>query len=251
MPTRKPVSFIFCSAGQGTRLQEFGPTKALIKLNGLSLLEWSLQSFDFQDKDQLILISQKQAHIAQAFERIRFKSNQIRKDLLEISFNTQGQAHTASLAEHLVCHESIVLFNTDTAFKCSKLDQAIAMESIDGIIPCFPAPGNSWSFVETMEAVGAPWPKAIRVTEKVRISDHCSVGLYYFKNANQFFQMTKNALSNGDSNELYIAPLYNELISQKKNIVILPCEDFKPLGTVEQIFNSLALTPEQIHAENF
>ena len=46
----------------------------------------------------------------------------------------------------------------------------------DGFIPCFKAEGTHWSFVKLNDT-----GKAVEVREKERISDNCTIGLYYFK----------------------------------------------------------------------
>ena len=56
----------------------------------------------------------------------------------------------------------------------------------------------------------------IRTTEKLRISDLCSDGLYYFKHIFVFLNLVEMALAQEDfvNGELYIAPLYNQMIKR-------------------------------------
>jgi hypothetical protein len=55
---------------------------------------------------------------------------------------------------------------------------------------------------------------AARVVEKERISDLCSNGLYYFASVRGFVRALNSYRERNQSvaGELYVAPLYNELI---------------------------------------
>ena len=61
----------------------------------------------------------------------------------------------------------------------------------------------------------------LRTTEKVKISNLCSDGLYYFKSQREFCKIFEEAQNARDlvNNEFYIAPLYNRLIQNGKNIM--------------------------------
>ena len=61
---------------------------------------------------------------------------------------------------------------------------------------------------------GAPG-LALATSEKIQISDLCCTGLYYFKKAGDFKKCLSTELSTGSesqSGEIYVAPLYNQLI---------------------------------------
>lgn len=51
-----------------------------------------------------------------------------------------------------------------------------------------------------------------RTTEKVRISDLCSNGLYYFSSVSLFEESFKLFANQTDIKELFVAPIYNVLI---------------------------------------
>ncbi|MNI62637.1 hypothetical protein D3C73_1179670 [compost metagenome] len=54
----------------------------------------------------------------------------------------------------------------------------------------------------------------LRTTEKERVSNFCSDGLYYFKSKNMFEKIFLDAVENDETvkGEFYVAPLYNKLI---------------------------------------
>lgn len=117
---------------------------------------------------------------------------------------TSGQAETAYLAQNLVQHKSIAIFNADTYFQSYSLREMISKDDCDGIIPCFKASGNSWSFCKVKETESVL--SVIEVAEKVRISDWCSVGYYYFREGLDFFNAYEASLKLKSDSERYIAP---------------------------------------------
>jgi hypothetical protein len=68
-------------------------------------------------------------------------------------------------------------------------------------------------------------PEACRVaevTEKIRISDLCSTGLYYFRSTGMFFDLYAGIAGRDPATlqggERYIAPLYNTAIREGRDI---------------------------------
>jgi hypothetical protein len=105
----------------------------------------------------------------------------------------------------------------------------------DGFIPCFKAEGDHWSFVKLDED-----GKAVEVREKQRISDNCTIGLYYFRTAalyKEIYDEYYSDDSNMEKNEKYIAPLYNYMISKGMEVRIsdIPVETVHVLGTPDEV----------------
>lgn len=225
------MKILLTMAGLGSRFKNAGfvDEKYAIQFRGHSLLEWSLASLlNFRDSD-LILITRDfpgvSEHLQRAVDYLGFS----RSRTIVIESLTRGQAETAALAhEAFVEDEPILIFNTDTFID----PDFLRPEDIrgDGWLPTFTAPGDKWSFAEA-NGDGL----VIRTTEKVRISDHCSVGLYYFSS---FFDYVNLLGSNiNKSQELYVAPLYNQWIREghKTYIHSLPSEAVTVLGTPEDL----------------
>ena len=55
------MNYIITAAGKGSRFRNNGikPPKPLIKVLGMELLLWSLQSFDFEKNDKLYIVTLK------------------------------------------------------------------------------------------------------------------------------------------------------------------------------------------------
>jgi dTDP-glucose pyrophosphorylase len=155
--------------------------------------------------------------------------------IIEISSSTRGQAETAIMAEkYLNPKEPVAIFNIDTQINKDYL-QYFNNNDIDGFIPCFIAYDKKWSFVK-IDHKGY----ASLVKEKDPISNYATIGFYWFKS----FELYKNIYTKYYSNEyeeieLYIAPLYNEIIKNngKITISIIPNEALIALGTPEDLNN--------------
>ena len=82
--------------------------------------------------------------------------------------------------------------------------------------------------------------KAEEVREKVRISDYCTLGAYYFKTGGLYeklYQEYYSKDSNMEKGEKYIAPLYNYLIQKggEVRISVVDAGSVHVLGTPEEL----------------
>ena len=134
---------------------------------------------------------------------------------------TQGQAETVYIGlkkSSIGENESITIFNIDTFRPGFKFPQM--MGEWDGYLEVFWGEGNNWSYAKTESENST---KVIETTEKIQISNYCSTGLYYFKCVKLFNEAFESGNSISETSlikELYVAPLYNKLIEQNKNIHI-------------------------------
>jgi NDP-sugar pyrophosphorylase family protein len=236
----KPISFIICAAGAGTRFRDLNLPKPLIKLNGRTLLERSLDSLEIQDGDQLIIIGRQDDQLSQHFGHL---PHQI--VWLETNVLTRGQLETSLLALDHILHDDIIIYNCDTYFQCSNLRNTINSGEFDGIIPCSIEEGSCWSFCKISEG-----NIVSEVAEKNPISPWASVGLYYFKGRKLFTDLAQQECEAVSGQEVYVAPLYNRYISHAKKISMLPTTEFKPFGTFEQVQKYWGLKREELIQQN-
>jgi dTDP-glucose pyrophosphorylase len=150
-------------------------------------------------------------------------------DIICLNHDTNGQADTVYKATKEIANQELYIFNIDTI-----LTNFIKHDLKDdeyGYLEVFKDKGSHWSFIENDAE------KVTKVTEKIKISDLCSNGLYYFKNSDDFNKAFLNPNQNGNhSSEIYVAPLYNQLINEGKKIT------FKKVKKDEIIFSG---TPEE------
>lgn len=133
---------------------------------------------------------------------------------------TEGAACTVLLAEQYINNdEPLMIANSDQWVDCSIDDYLATMDrqQADGLIMTMKADDPKWSYVRFDEQ-----GKVCEVVEKVVVSDEATVGIYNFRQGRLFVEAAqrmigKNLRVNG---EFYVAPTYNELIEQGKQIVI-------------------------------
>lgn len=233
------MTLILTMAGLGSRFKNQGylSEKYAIEFFGHSLFEWSLASLSAFREHPLVVVTRDLPNIREDVLGYARNLGFMHASVIVLDHETKGQAETALLAKSLcVASEPILIYNTDTHVKPSALDPAEF--SYDGWIPCFSAPGEKWSFVE-VDSGGF----ATRVTEKQRISDNCSVGLYGFSS----FALFEEAYWAGcdQPNEIYVAPLYNYLIRRGHFVTIsnLDAQDVCTLGTPEDLESALVNPP--------
>lgn len=231
------MTIVITMAGLGSRFKKAGYTvpKYEIVVNGHTLFYWSMLSLRGLKSRNYIFIVRKEDK-AKRFIQHECKDLDINPCILEIDYLTSGQAETAMLASlNWKKDESLFVYNIDTYIEPDHIKEEDLKG--DGFIPCFIGEGDHWSFVRLNEA-----GLAVEVREKIRVSDYCSLGAYYFKTAalyeslyNEFYLQKQQELEAG---ERYIAPLYNYLIQQKAGEVYIsniPAEYVHVLGTPEEV----------------
>lgn len=78
------------------------------------------------------------------------------------------------------------------------------------------------------------------VREKVRISDNCTLGAYYFSSAELYRKLYEEYYADDsrmEKNEKYIAPLYNYMIEKglPVSISLVDAQKVHVLGTPEEL----------------
>lgn len=234
----KKMTIIITMAGLGTRFRKAGYNvpKYMIEAKGKTLFDWSLDSLVGYNAHagKYIFVVRKEDN-AGAFIREHCEKYGIHDiEIIEIDYMTDGQATTCMLAiPYCRADDAIMIYNIDTYVE--PYEMKFEDISGDGYIPCFHADGDHWSFVK-LDDNG----NAIEVREKVRISDNCTLGAYYFSSSKLYKELYEEYYSNNDhmeKNEKYIAPLYNHMISKGMSVKI-SIVDFKKvhvLGTPEEL----------------
>lgn len=134
--------------------------------------------------------------------------------IIEIDGDTRGQADTVARGiSGIAGNEPITIFNIDTIR--NDFLYPVVQDMGDGFLEVFHADGENWSFVVPGEG-----NSVARTTEKERVSDLCCNGLYHFSMAQDFVDAFNDACGDchRQSNEIYVAPLYNFLIARGKDI---------------------------------
>lgn len=215
------MTIIIPMAGLSSRFTKAGFTlpKYMLYANDKSLFNLAVSSFDKYFKDCKFIFVVRDVYDTPRFVEEECKLLGIENFQVIVTEPTRGQAETVFVGvegAHIPDEESILIFNIDTFRPGFTFPSDI--EDWDGYLECFVGDGTNWSYAKTID--GTPNTKVIETAEKKEISNFCSTGIYHFRQVVDF----KNAYHENETTpingvkELYVAPLYNFLIRDGKNI---------------------------------
>jgi len=219
-------------AGKGKRFLDAGiqrPKYDIIARNK-SLLEWSLSSLKYFNKEEFIFIFQKKHKPEASIKKVALKHKIKNYKFVPINYLTDGQASTAILAsKHCEKNKKIIIYNIDTYVEPKYLKPYYIKG--DGWVPSFKASGTHWSFVKIDHD-----QKISNIKEKERISNLATIGLYYFRSFS-LFEKSYYATKTRKGTEKYVASLYQYLIKNNHSVYthIIPSSKVHVLGTPEDI----------------
>ncbi|HAQ7384494.1 TPA: hypothetical protein J0W29_000888 [Enterococcus faecium] len=232
------MTVIITMAGLGSRFRKVGYTvpKYMIEAKGKTLFEWSMGSLvDYNSNvEKYVFVVRKEDDAAEFIKEHCAPYGISNVDVVEIDYMTDGQATTCMLAIPYCNKESsIMVYNIDTYVEPREMKLADICG--DGHIPCFHAEGDHWSFAKLDE-----FGNVVEVREKVRISNNCTLGAYYFSSAKLYEDLYREYYkddSKMEKNEKYIAPLYNYMIEKGYNVTIsiVSADKVHVLGTPEEL----------------
>lgn len=209
-------------AGLSQRFTAAGYTapKYMLEAGGLSLFRHAVQSFVSLFETAHFLFIHRDVHNTGAFiecECATMDLHNFTRYVLDAP--TRGQAETVAIGlRQSGCvgnGDPILIFNIDTIRP--GYEPPAFIDQVDGYLEVFRGEGDGWSFIGPAPG---PGQKVAHTTEKKRISDLCSDGLYYFRDSDDFLAAYDAELASGPSyaNEYYVAPLYNQLIQRGLDI---------------------------------
>ena len=240
---------IITMAGFGRRFLDAGYSipKYRIEAHGRSLFTWSLLSLkSFIEQGTRFVFVVREADNAGEFIAAEAAALSIvDREIVELDGPTDGQATTVMKAEPAVIatDRSMLIYNIDTFVDPRSLP-ATGPQG-DGWIPCFPAQGDHWSF-----AAADSHGRVREVREKVRISNHATIGLYWFSSFEIYAEAYRNQGSETqlEAGERYVAPLYNHLIAAGRPVYVheVPLDAVIPLGLPSDVERFREMMPPSI-----
>lgn len=243
------TTIVITMAGRGSRFTAAGYTvpKYQIEAHGHSLFQWSLCSLrHFIAADTRLIFVCLKENDSGDYVRSQCEVLGIGDvHIVELDELTDGQATSAYLSRTLWhTHGPLLVYNIDTYVEPDALRPDAIRANADGWVPCFQAPGTHWSFVRLGDD---GW--AVEVAEKRRISDHASVGLYWFGSGADFVTAYDRYFADPVhlvGGERYVAPLYQQLLRDGLKVAItdLPPEHVHVLGTPAELAVFLAAPPQ-------
>ena len=111
---------------------------------------------------------------------------------------------------------------------------AFSNDKIDGGILTFPSKHPKWSFAKLNQNGFVS-----EVAEKKPISEHATVGIYYWKQGSDYVKYAEQMIKKNIrvNNEFYVCPVFNEAIKDKKKIRIkeIKSDQMWGIGTPEDL----------------
>ena len=241
-------------AGAGSRFVDAGyaKPKPFIDVCGRMMIERVLDNLTL-DNARFIVIG-RQEHLASqkdAFDALKRKYN---CHTFFIDKLTEGAACTVLLSSWLI--------NTDDPLLMANSDQIVEMDlpsyirdcderNLDGSILTFYADHPKWSYAKINDQ-----GHLTILREKEVISEHATVGIYYFKRGRDFVNSAIQMIAHNDrvNNEFYTAPAYNYAVKAGLTIGIFEIDESRMfgLGTPEDLdkyidhINRSGLTNENV-----
>lgn len=204
-------------AGLSSRFTRAGYTvpKYRLPLKGHTVFDYSVGSFRSAfETTPFLFIAMNQPGV-EDFVSGRLASLGVREyRLVLLQETTRGQAETVMLGLNqagIADDEPVTVFNIDTFCLGSFAPLETRFPEAAGVLQVFRGTGDNWSFVEA----DPDCPGLVkRTTEKIPISNLCCTGLYHFARAELYRSAYSKELKTPQSQELYIAPMYNHLIAK-------------------------------------
>ncbi len=230
------INIVIPSAGQGKRFSEVGMQhpKPLIDVCGKPMIQLVLENFGNIGKR--IIVAQKK-HVEKYAMNSLLKYLASESLLVEVDGLTEGAACTVLKTEELInTNNELIIANSDQflSIDIMKFIENMRVENADGGILTFKDDNPKWSYAKCNSN-----GKVTEVAEKIVISNHATVGVYYYKHGCDFVKYTKQMIEKNIrvNNEFYVCPVFNEFIQDGKNILIyeIDKQNMHGLGTPEDL----------------
>jgi NDP-sugar pyrophosphorylase family protein len=213
------LNIVIPMAGLGSRFAQAGYRlpKPLIPVHGMPMIRLVIGNIRPTRPHRFIFICQ------QAHDRDHALADQLAGwapgcALVWLDHLTEGAACTVLAARSLINdHQPLMIANSDQ-YVDTRIDGFLAMQDrdmLDGLIMTMPASDPKWSYA----ALGRDG-LVTRVAEKQPISPHATVGIYSFARGCDFVRAADRMIARNDrvGGEFYVAPAYNQLISEGARI---------------------------------
>lgn len=208
----KKYNLIVPLAGKGQRMIDggFKYPKPLLLVGNRHIIDYSLQSINTSECN-IIFIVRRDHIVNYAIDKILKVKFGTDATVVIAEQNTQGSVSSCLLAKQFINNElPLIIFCPDIYFEPTFVpsDEHFINE---GFLLTFKANSPNYSYVQH----NSNDELVLRTAEKMVISDNASVGVYCFKSGKLFIETAEKAIAKNqkDTNEYYVCPLYNDIIS--------------------------------------
>jgi dTDP-glucose pyrophosphorylase/predicted HAD superfamily phosphohydrolase YqeG len=228
------MNILIPMAGAGNRFMTAGYTfpKPLIEVHGKPMIQVVVENINIKGKYTYIV--RKEHHEKY---NLQYLLNMITPNcnIVCVDHLTEGAACTTLLAKDLInTGDPLLIANSDQFIEWDSSSFMYSMTSgiCDGGILTFDNTHPKWSYVKTNND-----GYVIELAEKKVISNMATVGIYYWKRGSDYVSYAEQMINKNIrvNNEFYVAPVYNESISDNKKIKIFNIEKMWGIGTPEDL----------------
>lgn len=225
-------------AGAGSRFSSAGYTfpKPLIEVNNKPMIQVVIENLNI--KANFIYIVQKEHYEKY---NLKYLLNLITPncEIVQVDGITEGAACTTLLAkEYINNNKHLLISNSDqfVEWDSNSFYYSMTNDNLDGGMLTFKATHPKWSFAKLNEN-----GYITEIAEKKPISDIATVGIYYWNKGSDYVKYAEQMIEKNIrvNNEFYVAPVYNEAISDGFKFKPYNIEKMWGLGTPEDLKNYL------------
>ena len=225
-------------AGAGSRFSSAGYTfpKPLIEVNNKPMIQVVIENLNI--KANFIYIVQKEHYEKY---NLKYLLNLITPncEIVQVDGVTEGAACTTLLAkEYINNNKHLLIANSDqfVEWDSNSFYYSMTNDNLDGGMLTFKATHPKWSFAKLNEN-----GYITEIAEKKPISDIATVGVYYWNKGSDYVKYAEQMIEKNIrvNNEFYVAPVYNEAISDGFKFKPYNIEKMWGLGTPEDLKNYL------------
>lgn len=207
------LNIVIPMAGRGSRFAKAGyeMPKPLIDIQGHPMIEYVTRNIRPKCEHRFIYICQEE-HLEKYGLAEELNRMSPGCKIVTIDHITEGAACTVLLAEKFINNDDeLMIANSDQYVDTDINEYLAAMGEKDGLIMTMPADDPKWSFIKYDEE-----GNVTMVREKEVISNEATVGIYNYRHGRDFVKYAHQMIDKDIrvNNELYVAPVYNEMIEE-------------------------------------
>jgi len=228
------MNILIPMAGAGSRFASAGYTfpKPLIEVRGKPMIQVVVENININATYTYIVRTE---HLEKY--NLKYLLNMMTPgcNIVDVNHLTEGAACTTLLAENFINNDNpLLIANSDQFVEWNSGNFMYSMTSgnTDGGILTFENTHPKWSYVKTDES-----GYVTELAEKKVISNKATVGVYYWNRGSEYVKYAKQMIQKNIrvNNEFYVAPVYNEAITDGKKIKIFDIDKMWGIGTPEDL----------------
>jgi len=230
----KEMNIVIPLAGEGKSFKNAGYTfpKPLIEIYGKPMVQIAVENLNTEGN--YIFLVRKEDYEKYS---LNYLLNLIAPNckVIPIDSPTRGAAETVLLAKEYIDNDfPLVIANADQfiEWNSNEFFYSMAADECDGGIVTFKSNHPKWSYVKIGDE-----GFVTEVAEKKPISNIATVGIYYYQRGKDFVRHAKQMIEKNLTykEEFYVAPVYNEMISEEKKIRIFHIDKMWGLKNPEDV----------------